>query len=40
MGPYENEGPLISIDPKIVGFPCDKDPNKVPLISETPKVEM
>ena len=24
------------IDPQIVGFPCNKDPKKVPRISETP----
>ena len=26
------------IDPQIVGFPYNKDPNKVPLISETPNL--
>ena len=24
------------IGPQIVGFPCNKNPNKVPLVSETP----
>ena len=31
---YVNEGPLQK--KKIVGFPYSKNPNKVPLISETP----
>ena len=26
-----------NIEPQVVGFPCSKDPKKVPLISEAPK---
>ena len=35
MGVYENRGPP-NIDPKIVRFSYNEDPNQVPLISETP----
>ena len=36
MGIYENKGPLRKT-PQVVGFPCTKDPNKVPpRISESP----
>ena len=34
-GIYENKGTPHLI-PQIAGFPYHKDPNKVPLISETP----
>ena len=35
MGVSEDRGP--SIDPQIERFPYNKDPNNVPLVSETPK---
>ena len=34
MRVYENTGP--NIVPQVMGFPYDKDSNKVPLSSETP----
>ena len=33
MGVYENARPP-NIDPQIVGFPYNRDPNKVPLFAE------
>ena len=34
MGVWDNKGPLISVDPQIVGFPSKKEPKKEPLMSD------